>query len=135
MSTTFDMITDSGCTCHMMSLKETFISYKDCSHAYIILADDSKLHCPDFSTIQITLTNKSIILHDVLHVHSLWSPLLSVRCFHHLNGCSLIMQVASLLFQRSLPSRCFFRMCLFWVFYHIILQHSLESSSRFNLCS
>jgi hypothetical protein len=33
---------------------------------------------------------ESIILHDVLHVPSLCCPLISVRCFRRLNGCSFL---------------------------------------------
>ncbi len=86
----FDMIIDSGCTCHMMPQKDTFITYKDCPNAYVILADKSKVPCLGTGTIQITLLDKNVILRDVLHVPSLCSPLLSIWYFCRLSGCSFI---------------------------------------------
>ncbi len=87
---TFDLIVDSGCTRHMFPFKEAFISYKPTPHSYVILADKSKVACLGFGTASFMLQNKHIILHDVLHVPKLRSPLLSVRCFRRLNGCSFL---------------------------------------------
>ncbi len=72
-----------------------FINILLCTHqvaslTYIILADKSLVTCLGRGIIHFTLGNKQIILHDVLHVPHLWNPLLSARCFCHLQGCSFI---------------------------------------------
>jgi hypothetical protein len=86
----FNLIVDSGCTRHMFPHKELFISYKETPNSFVILADKSKVSCLGSRTVRLSLQNKSIILHDVLHVPKLRSPLLSVRCFCRLAGCSFI---------------------------------------------
>jgi hypothetical protein len=86
----FNLIVDSGCTRHMFPYKDLFISYKDTPSPYVILADKSKVPCFGTGTVRLLLQNKPIILHDVLHVPKLRSPLLLVRCFRHLAGCSFI---------------------------------------------
>lgn len=57
---------------------------------YVILADKRKVKCLGTGTTSFYPDNKQIILHDVLHVLTLFSPLLSVRCFHHLKGYSFM---------------------------------------------
>jgi hypothetical protein len=52
--------------------------------------DKSKVPCLGLGTVIFTLNNKNIILHDILHVPKLRSPLLSVRCFYQLSRCSFI---------------------------------------------
>jgi len=69
--------------------RATFLTYKPCSHSFIVLADKSKTAFLGIGTITIMLGGKEIILHDVLHVPNLRSPLLSVHCFRRLKGCSL----------------------------------------------
>jgi len=86
----FNVIIDSGCTRHMFHDRTTFPTYKQCSHSFVILADKSKTACLGIGTITIILGGKEIVLHDVLHVPNLRSPLLSVRCFRRLKGCSFI---------------------------------------------
>jgi hypothetical protein len=86
----FNLIVNSGCTKHMFPYKELFISYKDTPSSFVILADKSKVSCSGVGTVCLLLRNKSIILHDVLHVPKLRSPLLSVRCFRRLAGCSFV---------------------------------------------
>jgi hypothetical protein len=86
----FNLILDSGCTGHMFPHKELFISYKETPNSFIILADKSKVSCLGSGTVRLSLQNKPIILHDVLHVPKLRSPLLSIRCFRWLAGCSFI---------------------------------------------
>jgi hypothetical protein len=81
---------DSGCTRHMLPYQLAFITYKDAPNSYVSLADKSKVSCHGCGTVQFTLQDKSIILHDVLHVPKLRSPLLSVWCFHRLHGCSFL---------------------------------------------
>jgi len=76
-----EVIRDSGCTRHMFMDRELFITYKPCSHSFVILADKSRTACLGSGTVNLTLGEKTIILHDVLHVPSLQCPLLSVRCF------------------------------------------------------
>jgi hypothetical protein len=87
---TFDVIIDSGCTKHMFPDRDLFLQYKTCSHSFVILADKSKTACLGIGTVQLFLGGKSIILHDVLHVPCLRCPLLSVRCFRRLKGCSFL---------------------------------------------
>jgi len=77
----FNLIVDSGCTRHMVPFRSAFITYKETPDSYVILADKSKVACSSLGTVQFSLQDKSIILHDVLHVPKLRSPLLSVRCF------------------------------------------------------
>lgn len=86
----FNLIVDSRCTRHMFPFKRAFISYKPTPNSYVILADKSKVACMGFGTTSFVLDNKTIILHNVLHVPKLRSPLLSVRCFRHLLGCSFL---------------------------------------------
>lgn len=86
----FNLIVDSGCTHHMFILREKFITYKPTPNSYVILANKSKVACLGSGTVSFTLFIENIILHDVLHVPKLCSPLLSVRCFHCLPGCSFI---------------------------------------------
>jgi hypothetical protein len=89
-SSHFKLFVDRGCTRHMFPFKSVFISYKETPHSYVILADKSKVACLGSGTVQFSLQNKSIILHDVLHVPKLISPLLSVQCFRRLNGCGFL---------------------------------------------
>ncbi len=86
----FNLIVDSGCTRHMFPYKELFISYKDTPSSCVILADKSKVPSFGTGTVRLFLQNKPIIIHDVLHVPRLCSPLLSIRCFRQLAGCSFI---------------------------------------------
>jgi hypothetical protein len=86
----FNVIIDSGCTRHVFPYQDSFINYKPCSHSFVVLADKSKTACLGTGTISISLGGKHIILHDVLHVHSLRSPLISVRCLRRLKGCSFL---------------------------------------------
>jgi hypothetical protein len=86
----FNLIVDSGCTRHMSPFKRAFISYKPTPNSYVILADKSKMARMGFGTTSFVLDNKTIILHNVLHVPKLRSPLLSVRCFRRLLGCSFL---------------------------------------------
>ncbi len=74
----FNLIVDSGCTRHMLPYRSAFINYKETPNSYVILADKSQVNCHGCGTVQFTLQDKSIILHDVLHVPKLRSPLLSV---------------------------------------------------------
>jgi hypothetical protein len=67
-SSKFDVIIDSGCTCHMMPFHQHFIMYTPSSKSYIILVDKSLVTCLGRGIIHFTLGNKQIILHDVLHV-------------------------------------------------------------------
>jgi hypothetical protein len=86
---TFDVIIDSGCTRHMFPFREAFTTYKPTPKSYVILADKST-PCLGSGTIIFTLQDKNITLHDVLHVLKLLSPLLSIRCFRRLIGCSFL---------------------------------------------
>jgi hypothetical protein len=86
----YQLIVDSGCTCHMFPFRDAFISYKETPSSYVILADKSQVPCIGLGVVSFSLSGKSIVLHDVLHVPSLPSPLLLVQCFHHLNGCSFL---------------------------------------------
>jgi hypothetical protein len=79
-SSSFYVIIDSGCTKHMVCFKDLFITYKPCSHSYVVLANKSKVPCVGVGCVALNLGGKNIILHDVLHVPSLRCPLLSVRC-------------------------------------------------------
>jgi len=90
VSDQFDVIIDSGCTKHMFPDRSTFISYKPCLHSFVILANKSKTACLGTGTVQLLLGGQSIILHDVLHVPNLRYPLVSVRCFRRLKGCSFL---------------------------------------------
>jgi hypothetical protein len=74
----------------MVPFRSAFITYKETPDSYAILADKSKVACSGLGTVQFSLQDKSIILHDVLHVPKLRSPLLSVRYFRSLNGCCFI---------------------------------------------
>jgi hypothetical protein len=67
----FDIIKDSGCTCHMMRNNQAFTTYHLCNKSYIILADKSRVPCLGRGTIQFILGGKHIIIHIVLHVPSL----------------------------------------------------------------
>lgn len=87
---TFDVIIDSGCTKQMFPDRDLFLQYKTCSHSFVILTDKSKTACLGIGTVQLFLGGKSIILHDVLHVPCLRCPLLSIRCFRRLKGCSFL---------------------------------------------
>jgi hypothetical protein len=89
-SSSFNIIFNSGCTRHMFLHRESFLTYKSTPKSYVILADKSKVPCLGSGTVIFTLLDKNIILHDDVHVPKLWSPLLSVCCFRHLIGCSLI---------------------------------------------
>ena len=80
-SNSFNLNVDSGCTWHMVPFRSAFITYRETPDSYVILADKSKVACSSLGTVQFSLQDKSIILHDVLHVPKLRSPLLSVRCF------------------------------------------------------
>ena len=86
----FNIIIDSGCTKHMFTDKSLFQSYKPCSQSFVILADKSRTACHGVGTVCLSLGGKTIILHDVLHVPNLWCPLLTVRCFRRLKGCSFL---------------------------------------------
>jgi len=86
----FKLIVDSGCTRHMVPFRSAFISYKDTPNSYVILADKSRVPCLGTGVVYFTLQNKSVLLHEVLHVPKLRSPLLSVRCFRRLHGCSFV---------------------------------------------
>jgi hypothetical protein len=86
----FNVIIDSGCTRHMFPDRDTFLTYKPCSHSFVILADKSKTACLGIGTITIMLGGKEILLHNVLHVPNLQSSLLSVRCFGRFKGCSFL---------------------------------------------
>jgi hypothetical protein len=86
----YNLIVDSGCTKHMFPYKELFISYKETPSSFVVLADKSKVPCFGSGTVRLFLQSKAIIIHDVLHVPKLCSPLLSVRCFRRLTGCSFI---------------------------------------------
>jgi hypothetical protein len=74
----------------MFPTRETFLTYKPCSHSFVILADKSKTACLGIGTITIMLVGREIVLHDVLHVPSLRSPLISAHCFCSLKGCSFL---------------------------------------------
>ena len=71
--------------------KDAFISYKVTPSSYVILTDKSQVPCLGMVVVSFTLCGKSIVLHGVLHVPTLCSPLLSVRCFCCLNGCSFLV--------------------------------------------
>jgi hypothetical protein len=86
----FNLIVDSSCTRHMFPFKELFISYKETPSSFVILADKSRVPCLGSGTVHLYLQSKPIIIHDVLHVPKLRSPLLSVRCFRRITGCSFI---------------------------------------------
>jgi len=86
----FNLIVDSGCTRHMFPFEQAFTSYKPTPNSFVILADKSKVACLGIGATSFLLNNKRIILHDVLHVPQLRSPLLSVRCFRRLMGCSFL---------------------------------------------
>jgi hypothetical protein len=85
-NSTFNVIIDSGCIRHMFPNRVSLISYKPCSHSFIILADKSKAACLGSGTISIILGGRHIILHDVSHVPSLRCPLISVHCIRRLKG-------------------------------------------------
>jgi hypothetical protein len=68
----------------------TLITYKPCRQSYVILADKSRVPCLGRGIIHLTLDDKQIILHDVLHVPHLQNPLLSVCCLRRLQGCSFL---------------------------------------------
>jgi hypothetical protein len=74
----------------MVPFHSIFITSKATLNSYVILVDKSKVACLGSGTVQFSLQEESIILHDVLHVPKLRSPLLSNQCFWHLNGCSFI---------------------------------------------
>jgi len=78
MPSSFDVIIDSFCTRHMMPFHHLFITYKPCEHSFVILADKSRVPCLGIGCISFSLGGKQILLHDVLHVPVLRSPLLSV---------------------------------------------------------
>jgi len=86
----FNVIIDSGYTRHMCPDRDTFLTYKPCSHSFVILADKSKTACLGIGTVTIMLGGKDIVLHDVLHVPNPRSTLLSVRCFRCFKGCSFL---------------------------------------------
>jgi hypothetical protein len=52
---TFNVIIDSGCTKHMLPDRDLFITYKTCSHSFLILADKSKTACLGTGTVQLFL--------------------------------------------------------------------------------
>jgi hypothetical protein len=70
---------------------DAFISYKETPSSYVILADKSKVPCLGLGIVSFSLSGKSVVLHDVLHVPTPRSPLLSVQCFCHLQGCSFLV--------------------------------------------
>jgi len=74
----------------MFPFRDTFLTYKPCSQSFVVLADKSKTVCLGIRTITIMLGGKEIVLHDLLHVPNLCSPLLSVHCFRQLKGCSFL---------------------------------------------
>jgi len=86
----FNVIIDSGCTTHMFPDRDTFFTYKPCSQSFVILADKSKTACLGIGTITIMLGGKEIVLHNLLNIPKLRSPLLSIRCFRQLKGCSFL---------------------------------------------
>jgi hypothetical protein len=70
--------------------QDSFILYKETPGAYVILADKSRVPCNGVETVCFLLSGKKVIFSDVLHVPCLRSPLLSVRCFRRILGCSFI---------------------------------------------
>jgi len=64
----FNLNVDSGCTWHMVPFRSAFITYRETPDSYVILADKSKVACSGLGTVQFSLKDKSIMLHDVLHV-------------------------------------------------------------------
>jgi hypothetical protein len=70
--------------------KSIYLSYKACVHSYVILADKNKVPCLGIDSIKINLGGRIVILHDVLHVSNIRSPLITVRCFQCLHGCSFV---------------------------------------------
>ncbi len=51
----FNVIIDSGYTRHMCPDRDTFLTYKPCSHSFVILADKSKTACLGIGTVTIML--------------------------------------------------------------------------------
>ncbi len=86
----FNVIIDSGCMRHMFPFRDTFLTYKPCSQSFVVLADKSKTVCLGIRTITIMLGGKEIVLHNLLNIPKLRSPLLSIRCFRQLKGCSFL---------------------------------------------
>jgi hypothetical protein len=74
----------------MFPFRDLFIHYTPTPGSYVILANKSRVSCTGSGTVRFSLRGKAIILHDVLHVPKLRSPLLSVRCFWRLVGCSFL---------------------------------------------
>jgi hypothetical protein len=77
----FQLIVDSGCTRHMFPFCSLFTSYKETPSSYVVLADKSKVACLGSSTVKFSLREKTLILHDVLHILSLCSPLYQFGVF------------------------------------------------------
>jgi len=79
----------SSSTPHRFSLIS--FSYKATPNSYVILAYMSKVACLWSGLVQFSLYDISIILHDVLHIPKLCSPLLSVQCFWRLKAVALLL--------------------------------------------
>jgi hypothetical protein len=89
-TTDFNLIVDSECTKHMFPYHRLFTTFKETPSSFVTLADKSQVPCTGIGTVQFSLLGKGITLHDVLCVPTLRSPLLSVRVFCRLPGCSFI---------------------------------------------
>jgi hypothetical protein len=90
LSSDFQVIIDSGCTKHMFPHQRTFLSYNATPQSLVTLADKSRVPCLGVGDAIFKLGTKTIILSGVLHVPTLRNPLLSVRCFRRMLGCSFL---------------------------------------------
>lgn len=113
-SNQFNLVVDSGCTRQMFPYKAMFISYKEAPCYYVVLDDKSKVICLGSGTVSFCLLGRGIILHDVLHIPKLRSPLLLVRSFCRLNGCSFIADNTDRFLTFVLPVVD----CRFFLYYH-----------------
>lgn len=86
----FQLIMDSGCTCRMFPFRSVFILYKATPCSHVVLAGKSKVACLGSGTVKFSPTSRTLMLHDVLHIPTLHSPLLSVCCFRQYCECSFL---------------------------------------------
>ncbi|MFN9979770.1 MAG: hypothetical protein ACK53Y_07645 [bacterium] len=56
----FDVIIDSGCTWHMVSFQQLFITCKPCHHLFVILADKSRVPCLGIGCVSLLLGGRKL---------------------------------------------------------------------------
>lgn len=76
----------------VMDTNASVSAYSDSAppNHYVVLADNQKSPCLGVGSIKVNMGGFTIVLHDVLHVPALRSPLYSVRCHRRSTGCSFI---------------------------------------------